>query len=455
MIISNGAKKVLEMLTNEGYKAYLVGGCVRDSLLGLKPKDEDIATNAAAEKVQELFEKAGYSVYPTGLQHGTVTVSIKGDLYEVTTFRVDGVYTDHRRPDEVVFAANIEDDLARRDFTMNAIAYDGINDTFVDPFNGIEDLKKGILKAVNNPKDRFEEDSLRMMRAVRFVAQKGFKMDDSVFKAIVKKRKNLKYVSVERISDEFFKIIMSDHVVEGLSLLHKTGLMREISEEMHLMYETHQENPYHKYTVGEHSSHAVEACEKDVVLRMAAFFHDIGKPAVKIYGPDGVAHFYDHPLISVEIAKKLMQKLRFPNEIINGVVKIIPLHDIEFRMDRLGIAKFVWKHQDLTTEDVHRLFNLMRADIMAQAPETEPRLVRVQMMEDLYNEIICGPYRQKDLAINGFDIMDIEVKGMKLSGKEISKAKNLLLFEVLKNPAKNTKPELIRIVSNNMKNIKK
>lgn len=455
MLVSKGARIVLKRLHENGYKAYMVGGCVRDSLLGLKPKDEDIATDATAEDVKELFENAGFKVYPTGLQHGTVTINVDDVNYEVTTFRTDGIYTDHRRPDEVIFSKNIEDDLARRDFTINAIAYDIETASFVDPFGGIEDIRNNILKAVNNPLDRFEEDSLRMMRAVRFVAQKGFKMDDSVFKAIVKKRANLGYVSHERILDEFVKIIMSDHVVEGLSLLHRTGLMREISEEMYLMYETHQENPYHKYTVGEHSSHAVAACKKDIVLRMAAFFHDIGKPCVKTYGPDGVAHFYDHPFVSVRIAEKVMKKMYFPNDIIKGVLKIIPLHDCEFRLDRVGAAKFVWKHQDLTPEDVMRLFDLKRADIMAQAPETGPRLAKVQEMEDLYKEVIQGPYRQGDLAVNGFDLMEIDVNGLTLRGKELSKAKDLLLFEVLKDPRKNNKSDLIRIARNNIKNIKK
>ncbi len=457
MHYTKNAIKCIQILQGKGYEAYLVGGCVRDNLLGLIPKDEDITTNAKAEEVIKIFEDLGYSVLPTGIKHGTVSVMM-GNPYEITTYRKDGDYSDHRRPDEVEFTSSIEEDLARRDFTMNAIAYDPISDKFVDPFNGLAAISSKQLKAVNNPVQRFEEDALRMMRAVRFVAQKGFEMDESVYRAILKKRGELMYVSMERIHDEFMKILMSEHVIEGLDLLHKTGLMKQISPEMNAMYETTQENPYHCYTVGGHTSHVVAACRRDAILRTAAFFHDIGKPAVKSYGFDGVAHFYDHPVESRKIAERLMKQMRFPSRIMDPALDLIYLHDYNFQPKRTSIAKFIYKHQKVTVDNVHRLFELQRADILGQAPDPAPRIAFVDEVESVFNEVVSGPYQISDLAINGFDIKAIEKdkKGnpVKLEGREILSAKNFLLSQVLMHPEFNTKEKLIDLVKGNVKTIK-
>lgn len=458
MQYTKNAIKCIKILQDNHYEAYLVGGCVRDNLLGLNPKDEDITTNARAEEVVKIFEELGYTVLPTGIKHGTVSVMMEKTPYEITTYRKDGDYSDHRRPDEVEFTSSIEEDLARRDFTMNAIAYDPVSDKFVDPFKGLDSITKKQLKAVNDPVQRFEEDALRMMRAVRFVAQKGFKMDESVYRAILKKREELAYVSMERIHDEFMKILMSEHVIEGLDLLHKTGLMKQISPEMNAMYETTQENPYHCYSVGGHTSHVVAACRKDEILRVAAFFHDIGKPAVKSYGFDGVAHFYDHPVESRKIAERIMKNMRFPTKIISAALDLIYLHDYHFQPKRTSIAKFIYKHQKMTVDNVHRLFELQRADILGQAPNPAPRIAQVDEVEAVFNEVVSGPFQVSDLAVNGYDIkaIDKDKKGnpVTLEGREILAAKNFLLSQVLMHPEFNTKDKLIELVRGNIKNIK-
>lgn len=283
--LPEAVQEIIHTLNRAGFEAYIVGGCVRDSLLGREPKDWDITTSARPEEVKALFPHT----FDTGIKHGTVTVRRGGASYEVTTYRVDGNYTDHRRPDQVAFSSNLREDLLRRDFTINAMAYHPEHG-LVDLYQGLEDLERGTIRCVGNAADRFQEDALRMLRALRFSAQLGFSIDPVTYQAIGILKALIRHVSWERIRDEMTKILISDHP-EVLRQAYDTGLTQYILPEWKAMVETDQHHPYHAYTVAEHTIKAVQAIEADPILRWTMLLHDIGKPAAHTVDTAGVDHF--------------------------------------------------------------------------------------------------------------------------------------------------------------------
>jgi tRNA nucleotidyltransferase (CCA-adding enzyme) len=418
---------ILRTLKENGCEAYAVGGCVRDSVLGRTPKDWDITTIALPFFVKELFTKT----IDTGLKHGTVTVMLEGEAFEVTTFRIDGQYEDGRRPNKVEFTANLEDDLRRRDFTMNAMAW---NDErgIVDPFGGMKDIAAGIIKAVGKPGERFSEDSLRILRAVRFAARLGFEIENRTLKAAKEQSSLISNVSSERIREELTGILTSDHPMKFM-LLKEIGILKLILPEMEACFNTPQNNPHHAYGVGEHTLRAVAACVNDKNLRWAMLLHDTGKAVTHTTDEKGIDHYYGHPAKSVEIASGILGRLKFDNRSTDRILRLIKYHDREIAPVPKAVAKAV----NVVGEDIFPdLMNVKRADKSAQIPkDIKKGLEYVDRIEGIYNEL--KEKRQclklSDMAINGNDLIDMGFE----QGKEVGRVLGLLFEKVLDDPALN------------------
>lgn len=452
---TEGANTVMQILRDNGGESYLVGGCTRDACLGRPSKDEDITTNLTPDRVTEIFEREDYRVVPTGLQHGTVTIMVPDENkqlvgYEITTYRVDGKYEDGRHPSEVSFTPDLLEDLNRRDLTINAIAVDGRGEV-VDPFSGREDLKSRVINTVGDPNDRFKEDALRMMRAVRFSSQLDFKIDDKVKDAIKDRHEDIRQVSRERVHDELTKILKSDHPSEGLRELHDLGLMKEVMPALDRCFderEGRQDHPYHIGTVGEHTLKVVENCPNDLVTRTAAMFHDIGKVETRgVNSRTGNDSFIGHAERSGELTKSIMDELKFTSKERDEVSRLTVLHKENIEPTRESVEKFVLRHQDIEPRTFERLIDLQKADVYGQSPDMRgDRIEKLEQVRDLYREITSGPYREKDLAINGRDLMSIKenAKGERIDfkGPELKVAKQELLAYVIKDPSRNNYMEL-------------
>ena len=468
MEISKGAIEVMDVLRDAGYKADLVGGCVRDGALGRPAKDEDITTNLQPDKVIDLFERENYRVIPTGIEHGTVTVMMpdrendnKLIGYEITTYRIDGESRDQRHPDYVTFVDDIKKDMERRDLTINAMAYNP-RDGLTDHFGGMRDLRDRTIQTVGDPNERFKEDALRMMRAVRFSAQLDFKIADNVRDSISNRHEDIRNVSKERIHDELCKILKSNNPSDGLRNLQELGLMRDIAPNIDRCFderEGRQENPYHSYTIGEHTLKVVENCPNDIVTRMAALGHDLGKFETRTTDKNGVDHFIGHPERSKELLHELMTDLKFTTKERDEATKLVELHEGRLEPTRDDISRFILKNPDVKPETFDRLIDLQKADIYGQNPEMiGDRIDKLEEVRSLYHEITSGPYRDSDLAINGREIMEIREnsKGEPITyrGSEIKEAKQELLAYVLKDQTKNNYVELRNYLLENSKQIK-
>lgn len=328
--IPSGANEIIHTLQDKGYEAFLVGGCVRDSILKRPIHDYDITTSATPDEMMEIFKDK--RIIETGLQHGTITIVIDGEPYEVTTYRIDGNYSDSRRPDKVTFTKSLEEDLKRRDFTINAMAY---NDEvgLVDPFNGMEDIEHYKIRCVGRAEDRFSEDALRILRAIRFASQLGFVVDSDVSLNIHKMYKNLENISIERINSEFCKIAASSDFCVQMVLYHEVFSL--FIPEIKNMFGFQQNNPYHIYDVWNHTVHAIEYCESDdLVTRLSVFFHDIGKPHCYQDSEDGIRHFKGHGRVSADMTDKIMKRLRFDNDTREKVVELVYYHDATFEVGK-------------------------------------------------------------------------------------------------------------------------
>jgi tRNA nucleotidyltransferase (CCA-adding enzyme) len=418
---------------------------VRDSLLSKAPSDWDITTSARPEQVKDIFKKT----VDTGIQHGTVTVlvyppSVEGDkkpeTYEVTTYRLDGKYEDHRRPKDVSFTASLEEDLKRRDFTINAMAY---NDEvgLVDIFGGVNDLKNGVIRCVGNPDERFDEDALRILRAVRFAAQLDFEIDGETKKAVKRHTMYLKDISAERIQVELTKLITSEHP-EKIVDAYELGITGIILPEFDSMMQTEQNNPYHLYTVGMHTVKVMENIPATPVLRYTALLHDAGKPKCKVTGDDGRDHFYGHPDVSEKIAEKVLKRLKLDNNTIKLVCLLVKYHDFGTAMQITpkNFRRFLSK---LGVDNFEGYMCIKRADMAGQSDyKIEHRKEQLKQLEDLYAEVkekAQGLYI-KDLAIGGKDLMDMGVK----QGRQIGEILNALLELVIEEPERNTREYLIK-----------
>lgn len=360
--IPKHASDIIKTLSSHGYEAFVVGGCVRDSILGKEPADWDITTSALPEQVKALFPRT----IDTGLKHGTVTIMMDKIGYEVTTYRIDGTYEDHRRPNDVTFTSSLREDLMRRDFTINAMAYNE-EKGLVDLFGGIQDLNDRIIRCVGNPTERFDEDALRMFRAVRFAGQLNFNIEKETLAAIEAQHAFLKDVSAERIQIELLKLLISGHP-EMIRAAYETGLTSVFLPEFDRMMETPQNNPHHIYSVGDHTIHAVETIAPNPILRLTMLLHDIAKPETRSTDENGIDHFYDHNEAGAVLSKTILRRLKFDNQTIQMVTTLIAHHDIRFN-DALGTGR---KHVRRVIHSVGEnlfpyLLDVMEADISAQS----------------------------------------------------------------------------------------
>ena len=423
---------IIETLQSAGYEAYAVGGCVRDSLLGRTPNDWDITTSARPEETKRLFPRT----IDTGIQHGTVTVMMNKEGFEVTTYRIDGEYEDSRHPKEVTFTASLEEDLKRRDFTINAMAYNE-QDGLVDIFGGIRDIKAGVIRCVGNAEERFTEDALRILRAVRFSAQLGYRIEEATRDAIRRLAPSLQRISAERIQTELVKLVTSPHP-DYLRIAYETGITKEVLPEFDLCMETPQNNPHHCYNVGEHILHSMLAVEPDKVLRLGMLFHDIGKPQTLTIDKEGITHNKMHPAVGAEMTRKILRRLKFDNDTTDKVCKIVLYHDQEVALTDAGVRRAVNR---MGEEIFPMILEVHRADINAQSDyKKEEKQDKLARIEHIY-EGICSRKEAvtlKDLAITGSDLIAL---GMK-PGREIGELLHELLELVLENPELNIPEEL-------------
>lgn len=431
--IPKKAERILQILLEHGYEAYVVGGCVRDSILRRTPEDWDITTNASPMQVKALFSRT----VDTGIQHGTVTVMDGSEGFEVTTYRIDGEYEDGRHPKQVTFTASLEEDLKRRDFTMNALAYSP-ECGLVDLFGGMEDMKNGVIRCVGNAKERFSEDALRMMRAVRFSAQRGFSLADDVKAAIREMADALEQISAERIQMELVKLLMSPRP-HWFRLAYECGLTSVFMPEFDRIMVQRQNNPHHVYTTGEHTLVALENVPADRILRLTMLFHDMGKPDVFTTDENGKDHFRGHAAYSEKIAKRIMKKLKFDNETITTVCNLVRNHSWYPRLTAKDVRCCAY---EIGPELFDSFLLVKRADIMAHHPDVvEQKLDYLKEVTRIWEDIrMHGDCLSlKELAVTGRDLIE---DGME-PGPELGEMLYRLLAQVLEFPERNTRAYLL------------
>lgn len=437
MNLPNNVKTIIQTLEEAGFEGYAVGGCVRDTLLGKTPDDWDITTNASPLQVKELFKRT----IDTGIQHGTVTVLLDKETYEVTTYRIDGEYEDSRHPKEVTFTSNLTEDLKRRDFTINAMAYND-KSQIVDEFGGMQDLQNRIIRCVGDPRERFSEDALRMMRAVRFSGQLGYSIEEKTARAIAELAPSLSRISAERICTELTKLMVSPHP-DYLRKAYELGMTKVFLPEFDAAMQTEQNNPHHCYSAGEHILHSLTYVREDKLLRFAMLFHDLGKAVTKTVDENGIDHFYGHVEKSAEIADKRMKSLRFDNDTRQKVVRLVKYHDLKIEPTKKAVRRAIVK----VGEDLfERLLEVKHADFLSQSMyKREEKEAGLRQITEIYHQILDEKecISMKDLAVNGSDLIAM---GMK-PGKQIGDTLKQLFDLVLEDPSCNTKEFLLSQIS--------
>lgn len=427
--------KIIETLEAAGYVAYAVGGCVRDSILGREPDDWDITTSAKPEEIKRLFPRT----VDTGIKHGTVTVLLEKEGFEVTTYRIDGAYEDSRHPSEVTFTVNLKEDLRRRDFTINAMAYNE-RSGLVDIYGGLQDIEEQTIRCVGDAEERFEEDALRILRAVRFSAQLGYQIHEDTQRAIKTLAPNLQKISAERIQVELVKLVVSPHP-DYLRTAYELGITAQILPEFDLCMETPQRHRHHCYDVGEHILHSMLGVEPDKVLRLGMLFHDIGKPQTLTVDADGTTHNKKHPFEGEKITRKVMRRLKFDNDTTDKVAKLVLYHDYDIAPTEAGVRRAIHR----IGEDIFAMiFAVRRADIGAQSDYMrEEKLEKVAYIEKLYREVLVrkDAVSLKDLAITGSDLI---AEGMP-PGRQIGETLAALLERVLDDPNLNKREILLKL----------
>ena len=436
IILPEKVQYILHTLEEAGFEAYAVGGCVRDSLLGREPDDWDITTSARPQQVKAVFPRT----IDTGIQHGTVTVMMGKEGFEVTTYRIDGEYEDSRHPKEVIFTANLVEDLKRRDFTINAFAYND-RSGIVDAFDGMTDLQNGIIRCVGEAKERFTEDALRMMRAVRFSAQLGYSIEEKTKEAIIELAPNLKNISAERIQVELVKLLQSPHP-DYLRIAYDLGITKVILPEFDRAMETPQNNPHHVYNVGEHLLHTLLYVKPDRSLRIAALLHDIAKPDTEETDSDGISHFHGHAEAGEEKAAAILRRLKFDNDTISKVKKYVKYHDYKIEPRPRAVRRALNK---IGKEYFEQILELKQADMLAQSTyQREEKEENLRQVRALYEEILRKEecVSLKELALTGKDLMELGVP----QGKQLGMILQQLLEDVLENPEHNTREYLVTLV---------
>lgn len=432
--IPSGGSHILKTLTAAGYEAYFVGGCVRDLLRGVPPHDWDICTSARPEETAACF--AGQRVLKTGFKHGTVTVLMGGEPYEITSYRTEGPYSDSRRPDFVRFVPDLEQDLARRDFTINAIALD-INGALRDPFGGVDNIKAGLIRCVGDPALRFQEDGLRLMRALRFSAVFGYRIENLTAQAIHDHRAMLDKVAAERIRVELCKLLTGQSA--GSVLRQFPDALWQFWPELEPLTTMAQNNPWHCWNGWEHTIHALEAAPADVTVRLAALLHDIGKPQCKSTDEDGIDHFYGHPAVSAELTEKLLRTLKFDHATMKQVITLVTYHDTPLPQDCKGIRR--WLNR-LGPEMFFQLLEVKRADKLGQAPEKAAvQLSELDRIRTEAKQIVAERqcFTLKDLAVNGKDV----IAAGAVPGPAVGRVLDRLLEQVLNGELPNRREVLL------------
>ena len=429
IVLPDDVKKIIETLEQNGYEGYAVGGCVRDSILGRMPNDWDITTSASPQQVKNLFLRT----VDTGIQHGTVTVLMGKEGYEVTTYRVDGEYEDGRHPKEVTFTASLEEDLRRRDFTINAMAYND-REGLVDIFGGRADIENKVIRCVGEPAERFGEDALRIMRAVRFSAQLGFTVDQDTAAAAKELAGTLAKISAERIQAELVKLLVSPHP-DYLRYAWEYGITSVILPEFDRTMETPQNNPHHCYNVGEHTLEALKQIQAEKTLRLSALFHDFGKPQTHTTDADGIDHAHGHAKVSAELADKILHRLKFDNDTISKVKVYVRYHDVRPELTEKSVRRAVSR---VGADAFAEILKLKMADTLAQSPKWQPQKKEyLKELTALYQDILKKKQCLciKDLKVSGRDLI---ADGMK-PGKEMGEILARLLELVLEEPERNEK----------------
>ena len=423
----------INLLQSAGFEAYAVGGCVRDSLLGKTPNDWDITTSAKPEDMKSVF--ADFHCIDTGIKHGTVTVVIDGEPLEITTFRLDGEYEDNRHPKSVTFTSDLGADLGRRDFTVNAMAYSKMTGT-VDLFGGQNDLKNKIIRCVGDPDRRFNEDALRILRALRFASALDFEIEEKTAQSLLKNRALLGNISEERIAKELLKLVCGKGAKRILTDF--APVLFEILPELQPIYKNSHDNPHHCYDIYEHTLIAVESIDPEPTLRFAMLLHDCGKPAVKKFDENGVAHFYGHQRISAEISAQILARLKVSNKFRDEILFLVSNHDRwELYENTEKMPRYLSK---FGLDGVLKLLKVMRADVLAQSPEYRYRLDQIADAEEIAKNLAAQKpcLSLSELQINGRTLMDIGIP----QGRKLGAVLAQLLDEVIDGVTKNTQEAL-------------
>jgi len=486
--IPKPVKEILQELEKNNFESYIVGGCVRDLLLGINPKDWDVTTNAKPEEVQKIFADSfyennfgtvGVKVEPFMKEPARIaTQSVAGggkekhDVIEVTTYRIESKYSDKRHPDEVKFAKTLEEDLSRRDFTVNALALritqnakretkketgstiHAMGYEIIDLFGGQDDLKNKIIRTVGKADERFAEDALRMMRAIRFQSQLGFEIEKKTLEAIKKNAKNLKHVSQERIKDELVKIILSDKPSEGIEMLHETGLLSYIIPELEKGYGVAQ-NRHHIYTIFKHCLLSLKFCpSQKLEVRLASLLHDIAKPQTK-RGEGEFATFYNHDHVGARVVEKILKRLRFSNEVIEKVRLLVDNHMFYYNPDEVTESSVRRLIQKVGLENMKDLIDLRIADRLGSGtPKAKP--YKLRHLEFIIEKVSSDAVSVKMLKINGSDLMqELQMK----PGPKIGAILDVLLSEVIEDASKNNREFLLtrakELDSEDLENLRK
>jgi len=419
---------IITMLEDSGFEAYAVGGCIRDSLMGKEPKDWDVCTSALPEQMTDVF--INERVIETGIKHGTITILINDSPYECTTYRVDGKYTDNRHPDRVKFVDVLKRDLARRDFTINAMAYNP-KTGLVDYYTGQQDLENGKIKCVGNPNKRFKEDALRIMRALRFASEIGLTINNDTAQAMVDNKGLLNNISVERIAAELDRFILGESA--DVLMMNHQEVFTEVIPELSPTIQFEQNTPYHCYDVFTHTIKSVKSAPPDVKIKLAMLLHDIGKPSCYTEDENGVGHFYGHAAVSAEMAEQVLKRLKYDNDTIDIVKKVV-LYDVAEVVPSSKNIK-LWLNR-IGEERCRQLLQVIKADAMAQAYEhgmqKEIILEKIHvMLDDILEQQQC--FSLKDLAVNGRDMMELGIAEGKQIGLTLSKLMDMVIDEEIEN----------------------
>lgn len=435
IVLPKNVKLIIDILNKNNFEAFIVGGCVRDSIIGLTPHDWDICTNAKPEEIKKCF--ANFNTFDTGIKHGTISIVIDGEVYEVTTYRIDGTYSDNRRPDSVTFTSDIAKDLARRDFTINAMAYNE-QCGLIDPYCGRNDLSDKIIRCVGNPDFRFNEDALRIIRALRFASVYDFVIENETSKSICKNADLLKNIAVERISVEFNKLLCGNGAEEILNKYR--DVIAVFIPEIKPMFDYNQHTKHHNRDLWRHTTYSVKSIDKMPLLRMSMLLHDIGKPKACKRDEDGTSHFKGHPKYSAEMAETILRRLKYPTDFIETCVTLIKYHDVRFNGSKRQLRHVMSAIGD---KNVELLLKIQRADIMAQSEyKHKEKLEKLNLACKVYEEILADKdcFTLKQLKINGNDIKNLGVT----EGVKIGKILKMLLSLVIEDKLENKKSALVK-----------